>query len=102
MTDSIALLFSTEDPRIDDLVTELVSDDVSRKRLEAILEELRPLTLSDFQNKQILGSVSHHWNTAVTKAKQAGVSLDHPTKGSVVDQIFPVYQIHAGLKFDRS
>lgn len=102
MIDSITLLFSTEDPQVDDLVAELVSNDVSRERSEAILKELKPLTLSDFQKKQILDSIRHHWNMAVTQAKQAGVSLDRPTKGSVVDQIFPVYQIHAGLKFDRS
>jgi hypothetical protein len=51
MEDDIALLFSTDDWSVDNLVSELVSPNVSHEQLEAILKKLEPLELSVLQKK---------------------------------------------------
>jgi hypothetical protein len=100
MDTETALMFSTEDPYVDRLVTELVSPDALRERSEEILEELHLTPLSIFQKKQILGSIQLHWHNAVRQAKQEGLFSDQPTSLSIVDQIYPVYRIHAEREFD--
>jgi hypothetical protein len=83
----------TEDPRIDELVTELVtlrpdwrSANADYERSCAILKALNDMQPSPYQTNQITSYVQYHWKEAATKARELGLFSTNSSYAQSISQ----------------